>query len=97
MGSVLPREKAGVESVPCRIFTASTARSNVIGGVSAAASGWPVGPVAAWAGFSPRRVEPMAARPVVLRKLRLLVPALLSLMISAKVHSLVAAWGKKQL
>jgi hypothetical protein len=32
----------------------------------------------------------MAARPVVLRKFRLLVPELLSLMISANVHSLIA-------
>ena len=90
MGSVLPREKADVESVPWRMLTASKALLNCCEWVSGSAAEL-MGPgvVAACAGFSPRSVEPRAARPVVLRKFLRLVPMLLSL-ISAKVHSLVA-------
>jgi hypothetical protein len=89
IGRVLPREKAGVESVPWRMLTASTALLNCRSLASDAEAGV-AGPVlAACAGFSPRRVEPITARPVVLRKFLRLVPALLSL-ISANVHSWVA-------
>ena len=86
MGSVLPREKAGVESVPCSTLTASTGLVNL-------AEDSPIGAVlsAARPGLrvAEARVEPTTARPEPLRKFRLLVPVFLSLTVSFTISAKV--------
>ena len=79
MGSVFPREKAGVESVPCNTFTASTGLLKAGARLSCRISGLS----AACADRSPTNVDPMAASPEVLRKFLLLGPVPFSFTISA--------------
>jgi hypothetical protein len=70
IGSVLPREKTGVESVPCSRLTSSTGVFEDAGGdaVCAPPPDRAASPVAAL----PLIAVPIAASPVALRKLRLL-------------------------
>jgi hypothetical protein len=73
IGSVLPRENTGVESVPCNRFTISTrvgaACSEAARGASYAS---PPTTTAAPATVGTPIADPIAANPVALRKVRLL-------------------------
>ena len=85
MGSVLPREKSGVDSVPWRMLTASRGVLKVLGWADGV--GTVTAAAAAEAGDSATRVEAMAAMLEVLRNV--LRDVFFSFWESAKLHLFV--------